>query len=202
VQEGGHTLVATMGKAPAVITECWEELARSGIPVNKVVVLYTERVRQYFIIVKLDFLYGDYAGRVGVEGVQLPVPDVSSPAESKIFRKILFQKISGELLRGRVHLLVSGGRKIMVLDATLVALACGLSELLYVLQPPGGTIDVEPIAEYYDLERYMNNAPPAELMDKIHAACHPRIKRPILSRIALPLLDEQAREALASWVMG
>jgi hypothetical protein len=39
-------------------------------------------------------------------------------------------------------------------------------------------------------------------MDKIHAACHPRIKRPILSRIALPLLDEQAREALASWVMG
>lgn len=90
----------------------------------------------------------------------------------------------------------------MVLDATLVALACGLSELLYVLQPPGGTIDVEPIAEYYDLERYMNNAPPAELMDKIHAACHPRIKRPILSRIALPLLDEQAREALASWVMG
>jgi hypothetical protein len=191
-----------MGKAPAVITECWEELARSGIPVNQVVVLYTERVRQYFIIVKLDFLYGEYAGRVDVEGVQLPVPDVSSPAESKIFRKILFQKISGELVRGRVHLLVSGGRKIMVLDATLVALACGLSELLYVLQPAGGTIDVEPIAEYYDLERYMNNAPPTELMDKIHAACHPRIKRPILSRIALPLLDEQAREALASWVMG
>jgi len=202
VREGSHVLVATIGKAPAIVTECWEELARSGKSANKVIVLYTERVRKYFVIIKLDFLYGDYAGRVGVEGVQLPIPDVSSPAESKVFRKILFQTVSGEVVKGRVHLLVSGGRKTMVVDATLVALACGLPELLFVGQPVGGTLDVESIAEYYDLDRYLDNAPPPELMDKIHAACHPRIRRPILTRIALPILDEPARQTLAGWVMG
>ncbi len=199
---GSYVLVGAIGKAPAVVTECWEELARTGAAANRVVVLYTERVKRYFIIVKLDFLHGEYAGRVDVEGIQLPMPDVLTPEESKTFRKILLQTVVSEGSRGKVHLLVSGGRKIMVVDATLVALACGLPELLYVRQPVGSVLDVETIAEYYDLEKYLDNRPPPQLMDKIHAACHPRVWRPILAKIALPVLDEAARQAITEWVMG
>ncbi len=202
MDEGGHVLVATIGKAPAVVTECWEELARSGTAVSRVVVLYTERVRQYFTILELDFKYGEYAGRVNIEGKQLPVQDVSSPAESKTFRKILFQTVEQEAARSQVHLLISGGRKTMVVDATLVALACGLTELLYIGHPLGAAIDVEVIAECYDLRSYLERKPPTELMDKIHAACHPYVKKPLLNRIALPVLDQPTRQALASWVLG
>jgi hypothetical protein len=191
-----------MGKAPAVVTECWEELARAGTAVNRVVVLHTEKTRQHFTIVKLDFLYGEYAGRVVVDGVQLPVPDVLSLAESKIFRKILLQTIIKEGKNGRVHLLISGGRKTMVVDATLVALAFGLPELLYVGQPAGATLDAEAIAEYYGLEKYLKDKPPPELIDKIHAACHPRVRKPLLIRMALPVLDEHARQVIAEWVGG
>jgi len=198
----GHILVATIGKAPAIVTECWEELARTGTAVSRVVVLYTERTRQHYIIVKLDFLYGEYAGRVYVDGVQLPVPDVLSPAESKIFRKILLQTIARETENGQVHVLISGGRKTMVVDATLVALACGLPELLYVGQPASATLDAEAIAEYYGLEKYLKDNPPPELIDKIHAACHPRIRKPLLVRMTLPVLDEQARKVIAEWAGG
>ena len=94
MDEGGHVLVATIGKAPAVVTECWEELARSGTAVSRVVVSYTERVKQYFTILELDFKYGEYAGRVNIEGIQIPVQDVSSPEESKTFRKILSKQLN------------------------------------------------------------------------------------------------------------
>jgi CRISPR-associated Csx14 family protein len=201
VDAGGHVLVAAIGKAPAVVTECWEELARNGAAANRVVILYTERVRKYFLIVKLDFLCGEYAGRVDVEGIPLPMPDVLTDEESKTFRKILLQTVLREGGRGRVHLLISGGRKTMVVDATLVALACGLPEILYVQQPAGATLTAESVAEYYDLEKYLDNMPPTELMDKIHAACHPRIRKPILAKITLPVLDETARQTIITWVM-
>ena len=199
---GGHILVAAIGKAPAVVTECWEELARSGTAAYRVVVLYTEQVRRYFTIIRLDFLHGEYGGRVDVEGVQLPVQDVSSPTESKIFRKTLLETVLVEATKGNVHLLVSGGRKIMVVDATLVALACGLPELLYVGQPAGAALDAETIAEYYELERYLEDVPPPQLMDKIHAVCHPRVRKPLLVRLPLPVLDGAARQAITGWVMG
>ena len=90
----------------------------------------------------------------------------------------------------------------MVVDATLVALACGIPELLYIGQPVGAAIDVEVIAEYYDLKGYLERKPPTEHMDKIHAACHPHVKKPLLTRLALPVLDQPTRQALASWVLG
>lgn len=196
----GHVLIASLGDSPAVVTESRDELSRSGIPITKVVTLYTREVRRYFILLNLDFLYGEYGGRVELVGVPLDMDDVEKTGDCLIYRETLLKTVMKEMESRSVHILISGGRKSMAVDATLVALACGLKEIYHVKLPRGGVLRGQSIPSLYDLERYLSLRPPEALMEQITSICHPRIRESILLRIPLPLLSNEERFKIIGYI--
>lgn len=184
-----HVLVAPIGESPAVVTEVRDELAREGIPVNKVVVLYTKLVKPYFTMLQLDFAYGEYRGRVELVGIPLPLDDVSSREDCLVFRRILLSTVRSEMRLGTVHLLISGGRKSMVVDSVLVALALKLP-YVYHVKFPEGALRGRSLPKVYDLESYLITGPPPHIMRQISEICHPRIRDVILIKIPLPKIDD------------
>jgi len=197
---GGHVLIASLGDSPAVITESRDELSRAGVPVTRVVTLYTKAMKRYFTLLSIDFLYGEYGGRVELVGVPLEMHDVERPEDCLYYRGMLLRTVRREMEEGPVHLLISGGRKSMAVDATLVALACGLSEVYHVKLPRGGVIRGESIPSLYDLERYLSRRPPESLMNQITSICHPKIRESILLRIELPILGSEERIRLEDYI--
>jgi len=193
-------LISSLGESPAVITEARDELSRSGIPITRVVILYTRKMKKYYTLLNLDFLYGEYGGRVELIGVPLDMNDVEKPEDCLAYRGILLRTVQGEMERRPVHLLISGGRKSMAVDATLVALACGLGEIYHVKLPRGGVVKGDSIPALYDLEKYLSERPPERLMNQIAAICHPRIRESILLRIPLPILGGEERSRLLEYL--
>lgn len=189
-----HVLVASVGETPAVVTECLDELAREGIGISKVVMLYTKRTKPYFIALKIDFEQGVYKGRIEYSGIELPFNDIHDSRDSMLFRGIIYKSIVEEQGKGReVHLLVSGGRKSMVVDSTLAALAARLDCIYHVILPRGyGVLKSEPLLSSYNLLGYVNDDAPKELVDKIVEVCHPTIRERMLIRIPLPRLNDEA----------
>lgn len=181
-------LVAPIGESPAVVTEARDELAREGIPVNRVVILYTRLVKPYFTMLQLDFTYGEYQNRVELAGVPLPLDDIGSSKDCLVFRRILLSVVKKEMENGAIHLLVSGGRKSMVVDSVLVAMALGLP-YVYHVKFPEGALRGSSVPVVYDLEKYLTTGPPPHLMKQISEICHPRIRDAILIKIPLPKVD-------------
>lgn len=191
-----NILVATLGESPAVITEAIDEFGRSGIGINRVKILYTKAVYRYLLILKIEFKHGVYNDRIRLEEHKLPFEDVTNEEDILQFRRILFNHVRES--DGRVYLLIAGGRKSMVVDATLIALACGLDSLYYVRLPPSsGVLRADSLVANYNLEEYEHKPIPNDLLDKINEICHPRLKGNLI-RVPLPLLDKYSRESLVS----
>lgn len=186
-----HVLVAPIGEAPAVVTEAIDELAREGIPIRKVVVLFTIPMKPFYNLLAIDVKHGVYRGRIELEGVQLNIEDVNSAEDIIYFRKKLVEVVENEKREGSVHLLISGGRKTMALDVGLVALACGLSEVYHVKPPARGFMKGKTLAELYPLEDFVEGGVPEDVMVKVSEVCHPKPRDVRLIRIPLPKLSEE-----------
>ncbi len=189
-------LVATLGESPAVITEAIDEFGRSGVGINLVKILYTKAVYRYLLVLKIEFKYGVYNDRIKLEDYMLPFDDITQEEDILQFRSILSKHVRE--CNGRVYLLISGGRKSMVVDATLVALANGLDSLYYVTLPPAsGVLRADSIVSNYRLEEYDDKPIPEDLLAKIYEICHPKLKGNLM-RIPLPVLDKEFRRILSS----
>jgi len=192
-----HTLIATVGETPAVVTECIDELAREGIGIGKVTMLYTKHTLKHYIALKIDFKQGVYKGRMAFKGIELPFDDINDSRESIHFRTIIYKVIREEQKGSDVHLLISGGRKSMVVDATLAALAARLDYVYHVVLPRGqGILSSEPIIASYNMLNYLDRDAPQELVDKIVEICHPILKRRALIKIPLPRLNDDAVDSI------
>ena len=197
-----HSLMATVGETPAVITECIDELAKEGIGIGKVIVLYTKHTLPYYIALKIDFKQGAYNGRMAFDGIELPFDDIHDSRESIIFRTTLYKAIRREQSNADVHLLISGGRKSMVVDATLAALAARLDYVYHVILPIGqGVLDSKPILASYNMLNYMEKDAPKELVDKIVEICHPMLKGRGLIKIPLPRLNDDAINSIVKGML-
>ncbi len=195
-----HTLLASLGETPAVVTECIDELAREGVGIGEVVVLYTKHTLPYFIALKIDFRQGVYEGRIRCRGIELQMDDIRDTRDSLVYRTIVYKSIVEEQRKGRnVHLLISGGRKAMVVDSTLAALAAGLEQVYHVVLPQGyGVLRSELLLPSYNLLSYVESDAPKDLVDKISEVCHPPIKRRMLIRIPLPKLNDEAVRSIVN----
>lgn len=191
-------MVASVGETPAVVTECIDELAREGIGIGEVVLLYTKNTFPHFIALKIDFRQGVYAGRIRYRGIELPMNDIGDTRDSIVYRSMVYRSIVEEQRNGRVvHLLISGGRKAMVVDSTLAALAAGLEQVYHVTLPRGyGVLRSESLLSSYNLVSYADDDAPQSLVDKIVEVCHPPIRRRILIRIPLPRLNDEAVKSI------
>ncbi|MCS6768757.1 MAG: CRISPR-associated ring nuclease [Candidatus Nitrosocaldus sp.] len=189
-----HSLVASVGETPAVVTECIDELAREGIGIGRVVMLYTRHTLPHYIALKIDFTQGVYKGRIAYRGIELPFDDIHDSRESIIFRSMIYKVLREEGQKASsVHLLIAGGRKSMVADATLAALAARLDYVYHVILPRGqGVLDSEPLLSSYNMLNYINSDAPQDLVDKIVEICHPLIKGKALIKIPLPRLNDDA----------
>lgn len=192
-----HSLIATVGETPAVVTECIDELAKEGIGIGKVVMLYTKHTLPYYIALKIDFKQGVYNGRMAFHGIELPFDDIHDSRESLIFRTMVYKAIKEEQSNSEVHLLISGGRKSMVVDATIAALAARLDHVYHIILPIGqGVLDSRPILASYNMLHYMEKDAPKELVDKIVEICHSMLKGRGLIKIPLPRLNDDAIDSI------
>lgn len=188
-------MIATVGESPAVITEAIDEFGRSGIGISRVILLYTKAVSNYVLALKFDFKYGMYQDRIKLDDIVLPFDDIRDEKDIKRFRNILFDTIKKER-ENKIYLLIAGGRKSMVVDFTIIALAFGIDKLYYVRLPPGeGVIQAEHMISNYNLKEYLDKEVPKFIIDKIIDICHPRLKGNLIS-IQLPLLEEYCKNSL------
>lgn len=189
-------LITSLGESPAVVTETIDEFGRSGIGIQRVKLFYTKDVLQYLLALKIDFKYGVYANRIKLEEIALPFDDIVSSNEVTKFRSMLYKCINDEK-DNKVHLLIAGGRKSMVVDFTLAALANGIDILYYVRLPPSsGVMQSKYILANYDLSKYLDGNIPEQLMNKMIEMLHPMVKGNLI-KIELPVLDEYSRESIA-----
>ncbi len=197
-----HSLVATVGETPAVVTECIDELAKEGIGIGKVIMLYTKHTLPHYIALKIDFKQGVYNGRIAFNGIELPFDDIHDSKESIIFRTMIYKAIREEQRNSEVHLLISGGRKSMVVDATLAALAARLDYVYHVVLPVGqGVLDGGPIFLSYNMLNYIDKDAPKELVDRIIEICHPILRRRGLIKIPLPRLNDDAVNSIVKGML-
>lgn len=197
-----HSLIATVGETPAVVTECIDELAKEGIGISKVIMLYTKHTLPHYIALKIDFKQGAYNGRMAFDGIELPFDDIHNSRESIIFRTMIYKAIRREQSNSEVHLLISGGRKSMVVDATLAALAARLDHVYHVILPIGqGVLDSKFILASYNMLNYIEKDAPKELVDKIVEICHPMLKGRGLIKIPLPRLDDDAINSIVKGML-
>lgn len=129
-QGGTHAavLIATLGVEPQVVTIALDRLLAGGHPIAEVVVVCTASPGVHAALATLE---AEFAARV-YPGVSLrPVPvmarcgavdDFRTAEELRALLGTLYREVRGARRGGRtVHLLVSGGRKVMGIMAMVVA---------------------------------------------------------------------------------
>jgi CRISPR-associated protein Csx14 len=118
------TLIATLGAEPQVITLTVQLLCQAGEPLGRVVVLHTQADRPPVAqaLPALVHHFGQRAGWPSLQTVTVPVADVLAPAELDAFATALYTVVRTWVAeRGRVHLLLAGGRKSMAMLGMSVA---------------------------------------------------------------------------------
>ncbi|MCL4858484.1 MAG: hypothetical protein KJZ93_03720 [Caldilineaceae bacterium] len=118
------TLIATLGAEPQVITLTTQLLCRMGEPLARVVVLHTQADRPP-VAQALPALVHHFAYRADWPSLQtaaVPVADVLAPVELETFTTAFYTVVRRWVAeRGRVHLLLAGGRKPMAMLGMSVA---------------------------------------------------------------------------------
>lgn len=137
------TLVATLGGQPQVVTFTLDLLLARNEPVDQVVIVYLASGRRYQEAHRLlagEFAGDRYAGRPchlrslpirmpvsaggdRIQAKEVELADVRTPEEVEAVRAAFFQLLA-ELKAGghRLHLSLSGGRRIMALTALAAAM--------------------------------------------------------------------------------
>jgi len=122
------TLVATLGVEPQVVTIALDRLLLEGFPIDEVVVVYTSnsRVEAAWNVLDAEFGAGVYPG-LRLRGAPVlagegPVEDFRHSGHLRALLGTLYREVRAVRENGRsVHLLVSGGRKVMGIMAMVVA---------------------------------------------------------------------------------
>lgn len=112
------TLIATLGAEPQVITLALQLLEQAGEAVTHVVVLHTLANRPPLdrALPALQRYFAERAGPPFLQTMEAPLADVLTPAEMEAFTDALYTVVRAWVAkRGRVHLLLAGGRKSMTL---------------------------------------------------------------------------------------
>lgn len=124
----GHTLIATLGSEPQVVTIVLDQLLARGFAIDQVVVVYTADavVLQAMARVASEFDGAVYP-RVTLRAVPIhdargAVQDFRTDDDMRALLQTVYREV-GEAKRNRrtVHLCVSGGRKVMGITAMVVA---------------------------------------------------------------------------------
>lgn len=123
-----HTLIATLGSEPQVVTIALDQLLARGFPIDQVVVVYTadDAVLQAMARVASEFDGAVYP-RVTLRTTPIAdergaVQDFRVDEDMRALQSALYREVR-EAKRNRraVHLCVSGGRKVMGIAAMVVA---------------------------------------------------------------------------------
>jgi CRISPR-associated protein Csx14 len=124
----GHTLIATLGSEPQVVTIVLDRLLAEGHRIDQVVVVYTAAD-----VVKAAMARwaGEFDGTVypgvtlrtaPVVGPEGAVEDFRTGADVSALLRTLYREVRDVKQQGRtVHLCVSGGRKVMAIAGMVVA---------------------------------------------------------------------------------
>lgn len=118
------TLIATLGAEPQVVTLAVQLLDQAGEPVTKVVVVHTQANRPPLdtALPALQRYFADQSGLPSLHTIEAPLADVLTPAEMDTFTEVLYTVVRTWVAkRGRVHLLLAGGRKSMTMLGMSVA---------------------------------------------------------------------------------
>lgn len=118
------TLIATLGAEPQVITLALQLLEQAGEAVTHVVVLHTLANRPPLdrALPALQRYFAERAGPPFLQTMEAPLADVLTPAEMDAFTDALYTVVRAWVAkRGRVHLLLAGGRKSMTMLGMSVA---------------------------------------------------------------------------------
>lgn len=127
-ETGTAVLIATLGVEPQVVTIALDRLLAEGYPIAEVVVVCTASpgVRAALAELEAEFATGAYPGLVlraaPVTAEGAPVEDFRTTDELRALLGTLYREVRGARDSGHtVHLLVSGGRKVMGIMAMVVA---------------------------------------------------------------------------------
>ena len=150
--EPSAVLVATLGGQPQVVTFALDALLARGEPIQEVYILHlaltNERTRQAWQRLQREFVDDYYAGRrcrlrqvpVGANGSELT--DIRTTTDVEIAFQAIRQLIVDLKTNGRrLHLCLSGGRRMMALLATsIAALYCDHQDRLWHMHTPETTL--------------------------------------------------------------
>lgn len=128
LQQTAHTLIATLGSEPQVVTLALDQLLARGYVIDQVVIVYTadDAVLQAMARVASEFDGAVYA-RVTLRTVPIAdergaVQDFRADDDMRALQRALYREVRDAKRQGRtVHLCVSGGRKVMGVMAMVVA---------------------------------------------------------------------------------
>jgi CRISPR-associated protein Csx14 len=123
-----HTLIATLGSEPQVVTLTLDQLLQRGYPIDLVIVIYTVAEP---ILEAMERILGEFASahypHIALRAVPVmdergTVPDFLSEADLRALRKTLYREVQENRRQKRtIHLCISGGRKVMGISAMVVA---------------------------------------------------------------------------------
>jgi CRISPR-associated protein Csx14 len=123
-----HTLIATLGSEPQVVTLTLDALLAQHYPIDQVVLVHTADavVLQAVEGVTREFeraVYGDVSlQKMPVVDERGAVQDFRADADLRALQRTLYQAVRAAKHEGRtVHLCVSGGRKVMGIAGMVVA---------------------------------------------------------------------------------
>jgi CRISPR-associated protein Csx14 len=136
------TLIATLGAEPQVITLAAQLLDQAGEHVTDVVVVHTRANRPPLdaALPALHQYFADQTGLPTLQTIEAPLADVLTPAEMDAFTDLLYTVVRTWVAkRGRVHLLLAGGRKSMtMLGMSVAQLLLGPDDRLWYLHSDEG----------------------------------------------------------------
>lgn len=123
-----HTLIATLGSEPQVVTLTLDQLLARGCAIDQVIVVYTadNAVLQAMARVASEFDGTVYPrvtlGTVPIVDERGAVQDFRTDADLRALQHTLYREVrDAKRQRRTVHLCVSGGRKVMGITAMVVA---------------------------------------------------------------------------------
>jgi CRISPR-associated protein Csx14 len=121
-----HTLIATLGSEPQVVTLALDLLRDKGFSISEVIVLHTGGKAVQPALKRLAHEFSQPGARkyqtVLIEHEGWPVADFQTEAETTALLRTLYRTILAEKRAGKaVHLSIAGGRKPMAVYGMVVA---------------------------------------------------------------------------------
>ena len=204
-------LVSTIGTTPAVVVEAYNELAKRGVEVGHVIVLPTKSGDVEASYAAVKWYFSKHCPDVSVESMQLEFEDIRKPEDCKTFR-VAFQKALKTAVKRAggeegVHVCLAGGRKTMPIDALLVSMAMGITNVYHVIAEkiPGVDVQISSLTEEERRALVSGEKLPEELERKLKDMCNPppeKTGRVYLIRIPIPRLSEEERRGLREQLLG